>query len=156
MKKLIIFVMFTLLIVLWSEAYADRPSGGSGGIGSHSYVPQGRTVFVPKPDFAELSANKVYQHLLSLGLVDRNSEIFNSNKTYKSVSEIIFTFNGFKAYICEFSDKDRLDGAVEKVLKLNSDGIFNWSMSHKNILFSVDGKLPYINFQDIQKAIDSL
>ena len=89
MKKLTMFVILILivLITLWDESYADRPSGGGGGQSYTPYVPMPNPVFVPKP-FIKISANEVYQHLLKVGLADDSKpEVSNDNKIYK----IVFT-----------------------------------------------------------------
>lgn len=159
MKRLILIVMVLLPVIMWDEAFADRPSGGGGGMGMGTpHVGPVIPVYAPK-SFAELSANFVLGRLTDIGLTDRDfkPEVTNKDEEYGSVRMIVFIFNGFKAYICEFRDEGKLEKASEKVQTINKDRIApNWSMIHKNILFSIDGNLPYINFQDFQKAIHSL
>ena len=162
MKKSLMFVALIMLIITWRGSYSAtaHPVGRSG---TPSPVAPHATPIIPtyfkQADFAELSADRVYNELVARGLVDNASigRSDNGNSKYKFKSEIIFIYKGFKGHICEFDNEHNLNEAQEEALELNEKGTkYNWSMIHKNILFSIDGELPLADFQNIQEVLRGL
>lgn len=152
MKRLIMFVMFMLLIVLWSDVYA-RPVGsvpfGGGGGGVNHPMPNNPVFVRHQKDFAELSAERVFNEFFSENLAD--SPVMKNNK------QIQFKYKAFTGRICEFSNERKLSEAQEEALDLNSKGIKNnWSMTHKNVILVIDGEMPLIEWLKFQEALRKL
>ena len=163
MNKLVV-VTLMILIAVYGESYA-RPTPQSGGgyspnvpVPPHS-VPIHPTYVAPSKDFAELSAERVFNELVTNGLAYspvRKGEATNEDR-FKFKKQIQFRNKEFKGYICEFNSESKLQEAQENALELNDKRIKNnWSISHKNIILVIDGELPENEFLKFQEALRRL